>query len=165
LPILYILLLFWTALGCTPASQTLTPTSEPYIAPDFTLAALDGATYTLSELRGRWVVVNFWATWCLPCIEEMPALQQIADEYRESLVVLGINMREDVLDIAPFIDAYAIRYPILLNPDDATLIAYNVVNLPQTLIVAPDGELVYRSFGPLTAAAFEAEFEALQGGG
>jgi thiol-disulfide isomerase/thioredoxin len=162
---LCVVLAMYAGVGCTPAADARTATPEPYFAPDFSLSGLDGATYTLSDLRGRWVVVNFWATWCLPCVEEMPALQLIADDYSESLVVLGINIREDVLDITPFINAYTIRYPILLNPDDATLIAYNVVNLPQTLIVAPDGELVYRSFGPLTAAAFEAEFEALQGGG
>jgi thiol-disulfide isomerase/thioredoxin len=142
---LLILMIFLACLGCTTPS---TPAPEPILAPDFTLSALDGTTYTLSQLSDGWVIINFWATWCAPCVEEMPLFQQITDDY--AVTILGVNMREEMAEVQAFIEQHNIRYPILLNPDDDTLIAYNVVGLPQTLIIAPGGELVYRSFGPVT---------------
>jgi thiol-disulfide isomerase/thioredoxin len=136
------LILVILCFGCT------TPAHEPVFAPDFTLSALDDTTYTLSQLREGWVILNFWATWCAPCVEEMPLLQQIGEDYPVTL--LGVNMREDERTVRAFINHHNIRYPILIQPDDETLIAYHVVGLPQTLIIAPGGELVYRSFGPIT---------------
>lgn len=144
--------------GCAAALGTIPPpippTEEPFYAPDFTLTALDGSVVTLSAQRPRWVIINFWATWCVPCVEEMPLLQQIADMYLERLVVLGVNMRETTQEIDAFVAVTAISFPLLLNPYDSMLVEYSVTGLPQTLIVNPDGEIVDRTFGPLNPATF-----------
>ncbi|MDX2161036.1 MAG: redoxin domain-containing protein [bacterium] len=150
-----------TALRATPALAP-TPTDAPFFAPDFALTAVDGMTYRLSDLRGRTVIVNFWATWCAPCVDEMPALQTLADQHADSLTVLGINMRESDTLVQVFAQAHAIRFPLLLNPDDATVIAYRVVGLPQTVVVAPDGTVIDRTFGPVTVERLTALIDSGQ---
>lgn len=164
--------------ACAPAAVVPTPATAPTpaitaasdatvdaaaLAPDFTAAALDGTPYTLSALRGRWVLLNFWATWCAPCTAELPALQQIADTYADAVVVLGVNLRESAATVAPFVAAHKLRFPILIDPDDATLVSYQVIGLPQTLLIAPDGAIVYRQFGPVEFASFSVELAARLG--
>src|SRR5688500_4860298 len=99
-------------------------------APDFALTTLDGQRVQLSALHGRWVLINFWATWCIPCREEMPYLQALADQHAVWLTVLAINLREPTSVIQPFVDELALRLPILVQPDDQTLLAYGVGALP-----------------------------------
>lgn len=127
-------------------SPALLTEDAPFYAPDFTLSALDGQEITLSEQRGKWVLLNFWATWCGPCRQEMPILQMIAEDYPD-VIVVGINQREGAEVIQPFVDALGITFPIALNPNDATLLNYQVIGLPQTFIINPDGEIVAREFG------------------
>jgi thiol-disulfide isomerase/thioredoxin len=150
--------------ACTPAvmpSTAVPPTATAYLAPDFSAATLDGGSLALSDLRGRWVVINFWASWCVPCAAEMPVLQRIADEYADTVSVVGVNMREDHAQVSASVAEWGIRYPILLNPTDEAVLAYSVVALPQTLVVAPDGELVWRSFGEISYESFTAELRRL----
>ncbi|MEZ4860369.1 MAG: TlpA disulfide reductase family protein [Caldilineaceae bacterium] len=140
--------------GCTlpaivpPTPPTLAATSIE-LAPDFRLTALTGEIVALSELRGRYVLINFWATWCLPCRDEMPYLQHLADTYAGDLTVLAINMRERPATIQPYVDALGITLPILLQPDDATLLSYGVRALPLSFLVDDRGQLIYRQVGPL----------------
>lgn len=119
------------------------------------MSSLDGETYSLSAQRGEWVVVNFWATWCGPCREEMPILQAIHEQF-EMVTVLGINQRESVDEVRIFVDEFGISFPVLLNPGDQTLIDYNVMGLPQTVVVNPDGVIVHRQFGPVELDTFSA---------
>jgi thiol-disulfide isomerase/thioredoxin len=141
--------------GCqTPA----TPASvQP--APDFTLTTLDGDRIQLAALRGRWVLVNFWATWCAPCREEMPYLHQLAVEHSDQLTVLAVNMRESEQEIAAFVDELDLELPVLLAPDDATLLAYNVRGLPLSVLIDPSGAVVRRIAGPIAPGLVEAEIE------
>lgn len=146
----------------TPVPTTeVTATPEPYYPPDFSVGSLDGTTYTLSELQGQWVIVNFWATWCIPCVTEMPVLEQIANDHADRLLLLGVNMLEGEAEVRQFVDEIGVTFPILINPPDPMLIQYSVVGLPQTLVIAPDGELVWRSFGPVELDTFGAELEGL----
>jgi len=133
----------------TPTPLAATENAE--LAPDFRLTALDGQIVALSALRGRWVLINFWATWCVPCREEMPYLQALAATHRDQVTVLGINMRERADDIQPFVDELGITFPILLDPEDETLLAYNIRGLPLSFVVSPQGEIVWRQAGPLPA--------------
>jgi thiol-disulfide isomerase/thioredoxin len=166
-------LLIWSAGGCAasaavrpaeagsgalpaataPAPAPIAPASAPEqpseIAPDFTLAALDGGSVTLSDLRGRWVLINFWATWCLPCRDEMPLLAAAAEEHGDRLTVLAVNMRERPEPVAAFLTELGLDLPVLLNPDDATLLAYQVRGLPTSYLVAPDGAIARRIMGPV----------------
>lgn len=125
-------------------------------APDFRLHTLAGDEVALHDFQGRWVLINFWATWCTPCREEMPTLQRLADTHADHLTVLGINMREETTIIQPFLDELDITFPILLQPDNDTLLAYGVRGLPLTFLINPEGHLVWRQIGPLQSAEIEA---------
>lgn len=131
------------------------------LASDFSLEDLNGDIYTLSELRGKWVIVNFWATWCIPCREEMPAFQEIYETYDEQLEILAINDRERVELVLAFRDEMNITFPLLLNPSQETITAYKVMGLPITVIVDPDGLLVWQRFGGLDLGEFETAFADL----
>lgn len=137
---------------------------EPFYAPDFTLTGLDNSMYSLSALRGQWVLVNFWATWCGPCIEELPVLQRLSHMYSGELTVLAINMREDLAQVQAFASQHELTIPILLNPPDEVVLAYTVLGLPQTLMVDPAGEIVLRSFGPLELDSLENTLLGLMNG-
>lgn len=140
-----------------PGSTTETvghPTLTPELAHDFTLETLNGKTVTLSDLRGQWVLINFWATWCRPCVEEMPALQKLAQE--RGLVVLGVNFNEPGEAVAEFIAQHHISFPILMNPDDITLLTYQVRALPRTFVIAPDGTMALSIAGTIDSRQFDA---------
>ncbi|MCB0156076.1 MAG: TlpA family protein disulfide reductase [Anaerolineae bacterium] len=136
------------------ASQPPLPPITPEPAYDFTLETLNGETINLKELRGQWVLLNFWATWCAPCVKEMPYLQQIADEGQ--MVVLGINFNESAADVAQFIDQHQITFPILLNPNDVILTVYQARSLPRTFVIAPDGTVVQQIIGEVNPEQFDA---------
>lgn len=127
--------------GCAPA-----PSDDRWFAPDFELPTLDDAPLRLSDLRGGWVVITFWATWCAPCAEELPALQTLHDSGAVSVV--AVNLREGEEAVRPYVERLGLRFPILLQPTDPVVLDYAVVGLPQTFVVAPDGEVVWRGFGP-----------------
>jgi thiol-disulfide isomerase/thioredoxin len=131
--------------GCSPQISSIED-EQPFYAWDFTLETIDGDAITLSEQRGKWVIINFWATWCAPCRQEMPTLQMIAEDYPDVLV-LGVNLRESVETISLYREELGVTFPILINPDDQLLTDYQVIGLPQTLVVSPDGEVVMREFG------------------
>ncbi len=122
---------------------------------DFALPTLDGGSVRLSELRGHWVLVNFWATWCAPCRDEMPYLDRLGSQHPGNLVVLAVNMREPPSVIAPFVAELGIDLPILLQPDDAMLLAYDVRGLPVSVLIDPAGMVVLRTVGPLAEDVIE----------
>ena len=111
-------------------------------APDFELKAPDGTVYRLSDLRGRPVMLNFWATWCGPCRQEMPAIE---DEYRarggDGLVVLAINVKESRGLVEPFVQRLGLTFPVLLDHSGSVSARYRVRSLPTTFFVAPDGTI------------------------
>lgn len=167
---LLVLMLLFSLVGCaiqsteapltSPVGNTSNePTEEPFYAWDFTLTSLEGEEYTLSEMKGQWVLINFWATYCGPCVDEMPALQAIADQYPEELTVLAINQRESADLVRAFKNTLDLQFPLLLNPDDTTLLNYQVIGLPQTIVVDPNGEIVWRQFGPVELATFGAQMD------
>lgn len=128
------------------------PSATPVIgrpAPGFQLAALDGRPVSLGDFRGRPVIVNFWATWCEPCKQEMPALQAEAAR-QPDLVVLGIDNVESAVKVRPFVDQLGLRFPILLDQDGSVVERYQVTGLPTTFFIDRSGVLrgIYR--GPLT---------------
>ena len=126
------------------------------LAHDFSLPTLDGTVLTLSDYRGEYVLINFWATWCVWCVEEMPYLQEVAD--RGQIQVWGINMRETVDEMNEFTEEHGISFPILLSPDNETILAYPG-GMPRTFIIGPDGNIVYTIFGPINPESFDAWLE------
>ena len=137
------------------APETATPFASE-AAPNFTLPQLTGEPLALADLRGRWVLVNFWATWCVPCREEMPYLDRLAAEQAELLAVLAVNMREPESVVSAFAEELGLNLPILLQPDDAMVLAYGVRGLPLSVLVAPDGMLARRIVGPVVPGDVEA---------
>jgi peroxiredoxin len=122
------------------------PTNIP--APDFTLQDIDGNTHRLSDYRGKVVVINFWATWCPPCREEMPAMQRAWEIIqKEDMVMLGINLGEDEDTIFAFTANYPVEFPLLMDEDSSATREWPVAGLPTTYIVDPDGNVAFRAVG------------------
>lgn len=159
------LFLFATLLiGCDGTQRAVSPaaeaapdsTREP--ARDFSLKSLNGDTVTLSEHQGGWVLLNFWATWCPPCVKEMPYLNELA--VTRDLQVLGVNFKEDAATARRFVDEHGISFPILIEPDDITLLVYAVRALPRTFLIAPDGYIALEIAGEVDPARLDAWLDA-----
>ena len=128
--------------------QTLTPVEPRPEAPDFALVDMDGATRRLSELRGRPVIVNFWATWCPPCRDEMPSMQRAWLQFRgQGVAMVAINVGEDEEVIFPFTANYPVEFPLLLDHDGTVVGQWPVRGLPSTFIVDPEGRVAYQAIG------------------
>ncbi len=141
-------------------------------APDFALWSLDGQTVRLSELRGRVVLINFWATWCGPCRGEMPEIEAVYREFKDQgFVVLAINEENVSLDEArtlarDFRDELDLTFPILLDgPDGQVFRQYRLYGLPSSLIVDKDGVIRTVRFGPLNRDFLRAKLEEARRGG
>lgn len=110
-------------------------------APLFNLPTLTGGTQSLTSLRGKIVVINFWTTWCDSCKDEMPALQAFAAAHQGDVVVLGVDRREPAAFVRDFVSKYGVRYPILLDVNDSEAKRYGVTGVPETFVVDPQGRI------------------------
>lgn len=121
-------------------------------APGFTLQTLDGKTASLSDYKGKVVLVNFWASWCQPCREEMPAIEQAYETYKDQgLVVLGVNLKEKTVPVQGFVDNYKLTFPILMDTDNAVAIdLYKVKPIPTSFFIDREGNLVQKADFPMT---------------
>jgi len=121
---------------------------------DFTLTDLNGKSWTLSGLRGKVVLVNFWATWCPPCRKEMPDLETLYNRFKgQGLVVLGIS-DEDASKVNAFISEGGYTYPILLDPGRKVNDLFQIEGIPKTFVFAHDGKLVAQSIDMRTQKQF-----------
>jgi peroxiredoxin len=121
---------------------------------DFTLADLQGKPWHLRELRGKVVLVNFWATWCPPCRKEMPDLQALYDKYKDQgFIVLSISDEESA-KVTPFIAEKKITYPVLLDPGRKVNEAFIVEGIPKSFVFDRDGKLVAQSIDMRTRDQF-----------
>ena len=113
--ILVVALAIWGVVGAWGGDGEKEPEEPAILAPDFTLQSLDGKRYTLSELRGKVVILNFWATWCAPCRKEIPDLSRIYTAHKDhGLIILGISWDELSKDrIRKFAENYKVSYPVL----------------------------------------------------
>ncbi len=123
---------------------------------DFTLKDLDGKSVSLSDFRGKWVIVNYWATWCPPCLEEIPDLVELYEENRDTIVVLGVDYEEVNMEyLEEFVETHMMSYPVMqMEPKPVTELG-PVLGLPTTYIISPEGERVARQEGPITREAIE----------
>ncbi|HEX7435541.1 MAG TPA: TlpA disulfide reductase family protein [Caldimonas sp.] len=134
-----------TAVNAVPA---ITPAKA---APDFTLHTMGGPNLRLQEQRGRVVMVNFWATWCGPCRQEMPQLNRLYEKYRASgFVLLGVNVDDDALKAADVAAKLGVKFPVLLDTDKAVSRLYDLSTMPSTVLIDRDGKVRYVHRGYLT---------------
>lgn len=121
---------------CAVAAQAAGP------APDFTLKTVGGPNLRLAEQRGQVVMVNFWASWCAPCKQEMPHLNQLYDKYRSTgFVLLGVNVDDDPAKAAAEAAKLGIRFPVLLDSAKAVSKAYALNAMPTTFVIDRDGQV------------------------
>ena len=130
------------------------------------LAGINGKEYSLADYRGKWVVVNYWATWCSPCLEEIPELNKLHKKRDKlNLQLLGVNF-EDAPDsqVLEFSKQLNIAYPVLLEEMDVFSQLGIIEGLPKTFIISPSGEIVYEKVGIVNAAFIEEVLAKLKSG-
>ncbi len=144
----YIFFLCFSTLALSASGDTV----------DFTLKDLSGRDRQLSEFRGKWVVVNYWATWCPPCLEEMPELELFHSDHQDKdAVVLGVNFEEIELEpLKAFVENQFLSFPILRSAPTGRSALGMIPGLPTTYIITPDGKVATRQVGPVNREMLEA---------
>ncbi len=119
-------------------------------APPLDLKDVSGVRHRLADYRGKVVLVNFWATWCEPCVTELPAIERLrAALANEPFVVLAVQMGGSARTAQDTAEKLGLRFPLLLDRDSAVTAAWGVVVLPTTFVIAPGGEVAFREVGEL----------------
>ncbi|WP_149195976.1 TlpA family protein disulfide reductase [Luteimonas suaedae] len=168
------------SVGCQRAPpeadpDAVSPAAEPADAPPDTadapsgvpalrVSTIDGASYDLADRRGKWVVVNFWATWCAPCLKEMPELSAL-DAMREHIEVVGLAYQEIEPDeMRAFLEKHPVLYPIAIVDVYAPPADFDTPRgLPMTYLIDPDGRIAKKFLGPVTAQEIETAIAAAGG--
>ena len=120
----------------------------PIPAKDFTVPALAGRPLSLGDFRQKVVLLNFWATWCPPCREEMPAMERLYQRYKDrGLAILAISVDTNVDAVKPFVDSFRLTFPIGLDPGSAVANAYEMRALPTTFLIDRTGHIVAAAMG------------------
>lgn len=157
------LMVFLVSSSCTREKKPAIKGDE---APDFKLSTTNGSEVHLSDLRGKVILIEFWATWCPPCRESIPIMNEIYKKYNEKgLVLLGISVdkgRNVVEDLRAFVGEYSIQYPVLIDSKNVNNI-YGVYNIPTTFLIDKEGKIVLKNIGfsPDVENKLSAEIERL----
>ena len=150
------------ATACVAASAAA-PVANA-VAPDFTLRGADGRNVRLDELRGQVVLVNFWATWCGPCREEMPRLDTLYKKYGKSgFVLLGVNVDDDPHTALATAAKLGVSFPVLLDTDKKVSKLYDLNTMPSTIVIDRDGKVRYlhRGYREGTEGDYEQQIRGL----
>ncbi len=142
------------AAACMPNAKT---------ASDFTLPALDGKKVSLSQFKGKVVLLNFWATWCGPCKAEIPGFVELQAQYKNDLVILGLSVDDPADKAKAFADQYKVNYPMVLGlGHDEIQDAYGpIYGIPASFLISRDGKVCKRHLGIAPKSQFEREIKAL----
>lgn len=136
-----------TQVSNTPAPITGAP------APDFTLKNINGVEVSLGGLQGKPVLINYWATWCVPCKDEMPAIEAAYQEHKDSgLTVLAVNADEGLTEVTSFVKSLNLTFEVLMDPGLSVNEAYRVRAYPTSFFVGRDGTIVAMQIGVMTEA-------------
>jgi len=137
---------------------------EPARVGDFSITDFSGKVHTAENLRGKVVLVNFWATWCPPCRAEIPDLIKLQDKYRDRLVVIGISEDEGpVEDVKAFVAAQRMNYPVAMTTPELSKVFKGVSALPTTFVIDPEGLIQQKHIGLLNPQTTELETQLLSG--
>lgn len=146
-----------------PAPQPGVGTAIGQKAPSFALEDLTSQTYTLESLRGKPAVINFWASWCGPCIEEAPSFVKLEQKHGSDLHIIAINLTTlDTTDkVQSFVQKYGYRFPVLLDKTGEAAAAYNIQPIPSTFFLNKDGVIVDGALGAIDPLTLEQKALAL----
>lgn len=148
----------------TSQSSTSAPSfhelTEGEMAPEFTAFLADGSTFTLSEQKGKVVLLNFWATWCGPCVGEMPAFEKLHGEYGDSVSVLAVNCMEDAGTVDSFISDNGYTFPIAYDEKGDILTKYPSDGIPYTLVIDGNGVIKNIYMGAVDAEQQYEEYKS-----
>lgn len=128
---------------------------------DFTATLTDGSEFTLSDHEGKVILLNFWATWCGPCVGEMPAFEKLQETYGEDLVLLAVNSGEDEGTVTSFLEKNGYTFPVVLDPEYAVAMLYPIDAIPYTVIIGTDGKVAVTQVGAGDADTMYAHYSEL----
>ena len=155
-----------TAAACSRETITTTPPEEeqtgekvPYL--DFTGQLLGGGEFTLSDHEGKVIFLNFWATWCGPCVGELPAFPRLMEKYGDDLALVTVDLGEDEQTVADFIEENGYEFPVVLDTDGAIGKLYPTEGIPYTVVIAPDGTIAGTSLGAGSADEMFQQYSAM----
>jgi cytochrome c biogenesis protein CcmG, thiol:disulfide interchange protein DsbE len=138
-----------TAIDAALRELDLVKPSRPRSADDFALPALGGGTFRLAEQRGKIVLLNFWATWCPPCLEEMPAMERLWRKHKDAgFVLVAVSVDTDPQKVVPFVNEHKLTFPIAFDTRMAIADKYGVRALPSSFILGREGDLAALALGP-----------------
>jgi len=158
--VIAVLVALMVAVLATSDSSNEQATQSPLIgevAPPTAGDTLDGSTFDIADQRGRWVVLNFFASWCIPCLEEHPELAAFDAAHRaEGDAVLVSTTFDDTADLArEFFEEHGGTWPVIDDPENSIGVAYGVAQVPETFVISPNGTVVQRYAGAVTRAQLE----------
>jgi cytochrome c biogenesis protein CcmG/thiol:disulfide interchange protein DsbE len=142
--------------GCAPAEEVGVPDTDTNIqpskgAPDFDLENIAGGTTKAAALQGKVAIIDFWATWCQPCIEEIPKFNELHDRYQgKDVQIIAVTIESPYEDIAPKVKETGIKYPVLVGNDNVVDGFGGIIGFPTTFVVTKDWKIYKKYFGALS---------------
>lgn len=132
-------------------------------APDFALQDMQGNSHKLSDYEGEGVFLNFWGTWCEPCVKEMPAMdRQYKDFEAQGVHVLAVNIAQSDFEVQSFVDRFDLSFPVVIDKSKSVMTAYNIRPLPTTILVNPEGEIERIITGEMTEQDIKGYMEEIR---
>jgi cytochrome c biogenesis protein CcmG, thiol:disulfide interchange protein DsbE len=158
--VIAVLVALMVAVLATRDPSTERATQSPLIgrlAPATAGTALDGSAVSIDDHRGRWVVLNFFASWCVPCLEEHPQLDAFDVAHREAgdAVLISVTFDDKADDAREFFERHGGDWPVIDDPENSIGVAYGVAQVPETFVIAPNGTVVQRFAGAVTRAELD----------
>ena len=144
--------------GETESADPSGPIAEGDAYRDFTVSLADGGEFTLSDHEGKVILLNFWATWCGPCVGEMPAFEKLQETYGEDLVLLAVNSGEDEGTVKAFLEENGYTFPVALDPRYEVALLYPSDSIPYTVIIGTDGKVAAIQLGAADADTMYAHY-------
>jgi peroxiredoxin len=146
-------------------AQAATSEERADTAPDFSLATLDGEQIALSNFRGQYVLVNFWATWCPPCRAELPDLVSYYESHADQgFMLIGVNEQEPPATVEAYLSQSQLEFPVVLDSDGRVMNRYGVTGMPSSFLVNPEGQIVRSWTGMINRAMLESTVTPLLNG-
>ena len=138
------------------------PNATKTKAIDFKLKNLNGKELSLSDLKGKKVFLNFWATWCPPCKAEMPEIEKLYQETKNSnLVIVAVEIGEPLSTVKPFIDSNRYNFKVLIDPDQKVAAQYNITSIPTSYFIDVDGNIISKNIGGMNIDQMKAYIKTL----